>query len=85
MRHPVAPLALLGLAILAASATQAATPAASVTTAPNTPIDTRLCWDTLASPLASLVDTRLYLLIRSPAPWAKIDTLTNPGTLLIVK
>ena len=85
MRNTVASLALLGLAMFAAPAAQAATPASSVTTAPNTTIDTRPCWDTLASPLASRVDTRLYLLIHSPMPWAKIDTLTNPGTILIVR
>ena len=65
MRITVATLALLGLAMLAAPATQAATPAASATTTD------------------ALIDARPYLLVYSDV--RKIDTITNPGTLLLVK
>jgi hypothetical protein len=58
---------LFGLAILAASAAQAAAPAtAPVTTQPNL-----------------LIDTRPNLIVRLAD--RKIDTLTNPGTLIMVK
>ena len=66
MRFSAVTLALLGLAILASLATQAAGPAASVTTQTDV-----------------LIDARPYLLVYSDA--RKIDTLTNPGTLIIVK
>ena len=67
MRIHAATLALLGLAIFASPATQAA-PAASVKTASDTLIDARLC-----------------LVVYSGEPLAKIDTLTNPGVLFILK
>ena len=62
-----ATITLLGLAILASPATQAANEAASTATTTDV-----------------LIDARPYLLIRS-VDQTKIDTLTNPGTLLLVK
>jgi len=85
MKLPVLCVVLFGLALFAGSPAQSATPADSTTTAKKETIDTRLCLDTLVTPLDALIDTRLFLLIYSPKPWAKIDTLTNPGTLLFVK
>jgi hypothetical protein len=83
MKLHVSLLVLLGLAIVANPAAQAANPAASVVSPVET-VDTRLYWDTLGTSQDELIDTRLYLLIRSLAG-AKIDTLTNPGTLLLIK
>ena len=78
-------LMLLGLAMAAGPVTQAATPAASAVTAQDEIVDTRLFLDTLTSPLDALLDTRLNIIIHSPEPWARIDTLTIPGTLLLVR
>ena len=33
----------------------------------------------------TLIDARPYLVIRSVEPGAKVDTLTNPGILFLVK
>ena len=73
----------LALSIGMAGAAHAATPAASDESAPAT-VDTRLYWDTYATQLDRLIDTRLYLVIWSLTD-AKIDTLTNPGTLLFIR
>ena len=61
-------LVLLGLAIFASPATQAATETVSSVTTTDV-----------------LIDARPYLLVVSPAPGSKIDTLTNPGTLMLIK
>jgi len=82
MKFQVTYLMLFGLAMFANPAAQAA-PAASAVSPVDT-VDTRLYWDTLGSSQDELVDTRLYLLIRSLLD-VKIDTLTNPGTLLLIK
>ena len=84
MKPHTACLALLGLALSAVPAAQAAAPAASVTTAQDETVDTRLFLDSLASPLDALLDTRLNIVIHS-VDLAKIDTLTIPGTLLLVR
>ena len=81
MKFQVTYLMLFGLAMFANPAAQAA-PAASAKSPVDT-VDTRLYWDTLGSSQDELVDTRLYLLIRSLLD-AKIDTLTNPGTMLLI-
>ena len=84
MKLNVSLLALLGLAVSATPPAQAVTPAAPPATSSKASIDTRLYWDAQGSPQGEIVDTRLYLLIRSLLD-AKIDTLTKPGTLLLLK
>ena len=69
-------------AALAASA-QAA-PAANVTSAQDALIDTRLNAALLASLTDEAVDTRLNFVIHSLG-LSKIDTLTNPGLILLIK
>ena len=85
MRLNTAHMALLGLAILAGPSAQAATPAASAVTAQDETVDTRLFLDSLVSPLDAFLDTRLNIIIYSPEPWATINTLKIPGTLLLVR
>jgi len=70
------------LAALAASAQ--ATPAASKTSAQDALIDTRLNAALLASLTDEAVDTRLNFIIHSLG-LSKIDTLTNPGLILLIK
>ena len=83
MKRNVSLTVLLGLAVSANPIAQAVTPAASDVSPVDT-VDTRLCWDTLGSSQDELIDSRLYLLVRSLTD-VKIDTLTNPGTLLLIR
>jgi len=84
MKHLDKYWVLLGLAMFAPPAAQAATPAVPPVISSQASIDTRLYWDTLGTSQGELIDTRLYLLIRSLLD-VKIDTLTNPGTMLLIK
>jgi len=84
MKHLDKYLVLFGLALFAPPAAQAATPAVPPAISSQASIDTRLYWDTLGTSQGELIDTRLYLLIRSLLD-VKIDTLTNPGTMLLIK
>ena len=75
-------LLCITLAALAASAQ--ATPAANATSAQDALIDTRLNAALLASLTDEAVDTRLNFIIHSLG-LSKIDTLTNPGLILLIK
>jgi len=76
-------IALLGLAAFAVLAVQASTPAASESSTQDALIDTRLNAAVHAAQQDETVDTRLNFVIHSVL--AKIDTLTNPGTLFLIK
>jgi len=76
-------LMLAGLGAFALSATLSATPAANCTSAQDALIDTRLNAAVQVSLADEAVDTRLNFIIQSLD--AKIDTLTNPGLILLIK
>jgi hypothetical protein len=75
---------LLGLAMLADPAAQAADEAASAGSSSDAIIDTRLFADAKDAVQDADVDTRLNIIDFSPG-WAKIDTLTPSGTLLLIR
>ena len=75
-------LILLGVALSAPL--RAAAPAANCVSAQDTVIDTRLNAAVLVSLLDEAVDTRLNFVIWSLG-LSKIDTITKPGTLLLLK
>lgn len=48
-------------------------------------IDTRLNFGEYAGVSDALVDTRINFVVRSPEPGAKIDTMSAPGTMIILQ
>ena len=76
---------LVGWAGLQTFVAFAATSAASVTTDTDALIDTRINFGEYFGSSDAWVDTRINFVARSPAPGAKIDTLTPCGTLLMVR
>jgi hypothetical protein len=75
---------LFGLAMLANPSAQSATPADSAGSITDALIDTRLFADAEDAGQDASVDTRLNIVDFSPG-WAKIDTLTPSGTLLLIR
>ena len=63
----------------------AATSVASATSGADEVIDTRVNLGAFFGSSDAWVDTRINFVARSPAPGAKIDTLTPCGTLLMVR
>ena len=76
---------LVGWVGLQAVVAVAATSAASVTSDADEVIDTRVNLGAFFGLSDAWVDTRINFVSRSPAPGAKIDTLTPCGTLLMVR
>jgi len=75
---------LFGFMLAALAASVQAAPAANITSAQDALIDTRLNAALLASLTDEAVDTRLNFIIHSLG-LSKIDTLTNPGLILLIK
>ena len=76
-------IAMLGLALSAGSFIQADTPATAVTSGADAEIDTRLNAGINATIQNEAVDTRLNFVIESVL--SKIDTMTKPGTMFLVR